>query len=163
MNTRINHIRRNHGLEHATIHLLSRTYPVQGGFSIENGFFLGGDVPTEAVAAAATEALARLRQGQADLAFHPYCGTNAVVAGLLAGSLAGLAMVISQHRREGRGTGLLLGIALAVWGVFFGMPLGNQLQRYTVSSNPGDLGITLITRHELGSLVFHFVSTRQVG
>ena len=161
MNTQIEHFRRNHGLEHATVHLLSRSsYPVRGGFSIEGGFFLVGDVSTEAVATAATEALARLRQGESGLAFHPYCGTNAAVAGMLAGLLAGLAVMFGSRRREDRFFSLFLGMGLATWGVFFGLPLGNQLQRYTVSGVPGDLVITMVTRHEVGRLVLHFVRTR---
>lgn len=155
------HFRRNHGLEHASVHLLTKSYPIRGGFSIVSGFFLIGDVPTEAVASAATEALARLQQGESSLAFHPYCGTNAVVAGMLAGLMAGLSVMFSPKRKEDRFSNLLLGMALAVWGVFFGLPLGMRLQRHTVSDNPGDLMITMITRHELGRFVLHYISTWQ--
>jgi len=162
MNTIFSHFRRNHGLEHATIHLLSKSYPVRGGFSIANGFFLVGNVPTESVAAAATEALTRLQQGESRLAFHPYCGTNAVVAGMLAGLLSGLTVMFSPRSREDRFSSLFLGMALAVWGVFFGLPLGMRLQQYTVSGRPGSMVVTMITRHDLGQLVVHFVNTRQI-
>jgi hypothetical protein len=163
MNTRISHFQRNHGLEHASVHLLSKSYPIRGGFSIESGFFLVGDVPTEAIAGASTEALARLQQGETSLAFHPYCGTNAVVAGTLAGLLAGLTVMFSQRSRGDRFSGLILGMGLATWGVFFGLPLGNRLQRYTVSGDMDGLAIEMITRHELGSLVLHYISTRLEG
>ncbi|MBM3187403.1 MAG: hypothetical protein FJZ90_01625, partial [Chloroflexi bacterium] len=86
-------IRQNHALEHATMHLLART---QGplrlvGRSDWRGFWLYGVVPTEAVRSAAHEALARLHAGEADMAVHARCGTNIVVAALLAGTGVALA------------------------------------------------------------------------
>ena len=80
-------LRRNHGLEHATIHILSHRYPYLHlvGRSTTDGFFIYGNVPTEAVANAAVEALERLQTGERHLVIHPRCGTNLAVAGLLAG------------------------------------------------------------------------------
>ena len=56
-------IRRNHGLEHATIHMLSVKYPRTpiAGRADANGFFILGHLPTDAIAASADEAAARLR------------------------------------------------------------------------------------------------------
>ena len=60
----LDRIRRNHGLEHATIHLLSQRFPgvFLAGHSDTQGFWLFGQVPLEAVAQAAQEALERLRR-----------------------------------------------------------------------------------------------------
>jgi len=82
------HTRRNHALEHATLHLLAEKFPhVQmGGYSIASGFFIMGDLPQDAVRDAASNALARLRSGEKDLAIHPGCGTNFAIS-LLAVSL----------------------------------------------------------------------------
>jgi hypothetical protein len=81
-------IRRNHALEHATIHLLSarpvRTLLV--GRSDSRGFYLMGEVPTDDVESAVLQALARLRAGEARLAVHPNCGTNLVTGAALAGT-----------------------------------------------------------------------------
>ena len=47
--------RRNHGLEHATIYILSGHFPGKAlaGHSNPGGFFILGDVPTESVREAA--------------------------------------------------------------------------------------------------------------
>ncbi len=65
-------VRRNHALEHATMHVLSqhqRTLRLMGRSSL-SGFFIYGQVDTEALAAAASEALVRLQNGEVDLAVH---------------------------------------------------------------------------------------------
>ena len=56
-------VRQNHALEHATIVLLSKKYSDVrlAGVSSAVGFFVFGDVPTEAILPAATEALRLLR------------------------------------------------------------------------------------------------------
>src|SRR3990172_9385202 len=82
--------RRNHALEHATIHLLARKLSNQrmAGHSNPTGFFIFGEVQTQDVWVASTEALERLRLGESGLAIHPGCGTNFAVSALLAGTFA---------------------------------------------------------------------------
>src|SRR3990172_5576397 len=77
--------RRNHGLEHATIHLLSHKIKDlrMVGRSDSNGFWLVGDVSPEDVTAAVNSALSRMRGGEHNLAVHPNCGTNLVVIATL--------------------------------------------------------------------------------
>ena len=54
--------RRNHALEHATLHILARTYHTSmAGHSNPTGFYLLGDIQLEDIADAATEAMARLQ------------------------------------------------------------------------------------------------------
>ena len=83
-------IRRNHGLEHATLHVLAQRHPKisMAGHSNATGFWLLGDVDTEDLSDAIEEALRRMRSGERNLAVHPNCGTNFVSAGTIAG-LAG--------------------------------------------------------------------------
>src|SRR5437868_3131264 len=52
-------VRQNHALEHATIVLLNRKYPDVrfAGISFAAGFFVFGDVPSEAILPAAKKAL----------------------------------------------------------------------------------------------------------
>ncbi|HZC79439.1 MAG TPA: DUF6391 domain-containing protein, partial [Ktedonobacterales bacterium] len=78
-------VRENHALEHATIVLLSKRFPEArlSGVSFASGFFVFGDVPTEAVRPTAEQALARLRGGEPQMAIHERCGTNIAVAGML--------------------------------------------------------------------------------
>src|SRR5512134_1340101 len=95
----IRRTRRNHGLEHATIHVLSgRRYRLSGR-SDDSGFILLGEVPTEAVETAASEALRRMKNGEHGLAVHPNCGTNLVTTGFLA-SLVGLLGLGGSTRRD---------------------------------------------------------------
>ena len=63
--------RRNHALEHATLHMLAHTHTgTMAGHSNPTGFFLLGNFSTQDVWAAATEALERLRGGESGLAIH---------------------------------------------------------------------------------------------
>ena len=66
-------VRRNHGLEHATIHVLSERYPNTTfiGRSDGKGFYIYGQVATDVLRAAVNEALTRLRNGEHSLAIHP--------------------------------------------------------------------------------------------
>ena len=83
--------RRNHALEHATLHMLARTYKGNmAGHSNPTGFFLLGNFSTQDIWSNATEALERLRGGESGLAIHAGCGTNMATTTLLAGTLAWL-------------------------------------------------------------------------
>ncbi len=81
----IRRVRRNHGLEHATIHMLSRKVKnlSMAGRSTLTGFYLYGNVSTREVEDAVSEALQRMRDGEHGLAIHPNCGTGLVTAGIL--------------------------------------------------------------------------------
>ncbi len=156
----VNRIRRNHGLEHATIHVLSEShkrFSAQGN-SDHRGFHLNiyGDVTAEEVSAAAAEAQRRLRAGQRQLAVHPNCGTVLVTTATLATLAAQAALTWEQWRAPaapaGRGRSLtnafnaLPGAILAVVvALIIGRPLGLTLQeRYTVDGDIADLEILSI-------------------
>lgn len=134
--------RRNHALEHATLHMLARTYKGNmAGHSNPTGFFLLGNFSTQDIWSNATEALERLRGGESGLAIHAGCGTNMATTTLLAGTLAWLPL---------RGTKstlwriLLLPIAIAfgVTGYTLSRPLGPWLQKnITTEANMGAVQI----------------------
>src|SRR5690242_3307399 len=86
----IDRTRRNHGLEHATITILSQRQRGVSlvGRSTPNGFHLYGNVSTEALRDSVDEALRRMKAGEVGLAVHPNCGTNFVTAGIAAGLAA---------------------------------------------------------------------------
>jgi len=156
---RIAHLRRNHALEHATIHVLSQKQnPISVvGRSTLNGYYLYGNLETDGVTEAAYEALARLRAGEHHLAIHPNCGTNLVTAGSLAG-LATFAVVGSSKKRR---LDLLPNALLAATAaLILAQPLGPQLQaRVTTMADLGDLAIKGVRRTERRNLVIHFVET----
>lgn len=140
--------RRNHGLEHATIHLLSRHQYRLSGRSSDTGFVLLGDVPTEAVERAVREALGRMRAGEHNLAVHPNCGTNLVTTSLLA-TLVGLAGLSGANRRDSFNR-MPLVMVLMMGVILYSQPLGLSLQKYfTTEGDPGDLEVLGISRSEI--------------
>jgi hypothetical protein len=155
-------IRRNHGLEHATLTTLARRFPRQpmAGYSDLGGFWIVGNLDTEAVAEAAMEALERLRKGERALAIHPNCGTNFAVAGTLAG-LAGAATMLVGGTRKQKLERLPLAAVLATVMLVVAQPLAYQVQsRLTTSGEPGGLNITDVLRQEQGKMVLHRVHTQ---
>lgn len=80
----LQHTRQHHAIEHATIHLLAARFPRRAfaGMSDPWGFTLYGQLSGEAIEEAVAEAIQRLQDGEEELAFHPYCGTN-LTAGIL--------------------------------------------------------------------------------
>jgi len=159
----ISRIRRNHALEHATIHLLSARHPraVFVGRSDVGGFFLLADVPGEAVLHAAHEALARLRSGEHRLALHPNCGTNLLTASLLAGTAAYLTLTGSSSRGwRDRFDRLPLAIVASLLGLVVAQPLGIFLQRrVTTQGNPLGLEILSLRSWSRGATRLHRVRT----
>ena len=134
--------RRNHALEHATLHMLARTYKGNmAGHSNPTGFFLLGNFSTPDVWAAATEALERLHEGESGLAIHAGCGTNMATTALLAGTLS---WSVLRGAKSTRTKILLLpvAVALAVVGVLLARPLGPWLQEHiTTEAHMGNMQI----------------------
>jgi hypothetical protein len=158
----LSRIRRNHGLEHATLSLLAQRFPNHrmAGYSYPGGFFLLGDVPTEHVREVVVEALARMNNGEKSLAFHPNCGTNYVVSGILAGTLAWLGMVGARSKRD-RFERLPLVIILATLGLIFSAPLGLKVQEYvTTCGDPQGLSVVDIFPIRFGQFSLHRVITQ---
>ena len=159
----LSRIRRNHGLEHATLHVLAQRNPRlnMAGHSTAAGFRLAGNIPTEAVQSAVEEALTRLRAGERQLAIHPNCGTNFVTAGMLSGLAGASAMLGVGGRTRDKLERLPLAAMLATLALIAALPLGLQIQReVTTSGQPGELNVVSISRMERGGLVIHFVQTQ---
>jgi hypothetical protein len=150
-------VRRNHALEHATIHVLSQRQPTSRlmGRSSFSGFYIYGHVDTEALATAASEALFRLQNGEVDLAVHPRCGTNIAVAGMLAGvSTFGIMSGRSRSKFEK----LPQMVMAATAAILIAQPLGALVQsKITTSPNVNGVYIQGITRQERGSMTIHHV------
>lgn len=156
--TLVNRVRRNHGLEHATIHILSeshKNFSAQGN-SMLSGFHLNiyGDISEADVATAVDEALRRLRAGQHGLAVHPNCGTVLVTTAAMATVAAMAPLAIEQRRelpgRSGRSS-LFNALPAAMIGVVVALlvsrPVGMELQeRFTVDGNPADLRVDSVRR-----------------
>jgi hypothetical protein len=124
-------IRRNHGIEHATVHVLSESNPKLSviGRADGGGFNIIGNVEPHALAEAAQEALRRMQAGEGDLAVHPRCGTQLVTVGALTGLAAFLAL--GRRPRVSRLPDVMIATTLAA---FVAQPLGLSIQRYITTS-----------------------------
>lgn len=159
----ISRIRRNHGLEHATIHILSKKHPniAIGGMSSPMGFTIVGDVTTEDVAEAAIEALKKLRAGESALVLHPNCGTNFAVSGAMAGFAAWLGTLGSGKQFRKKLERLPLIMLLATIALMVTRPLGPMIQkRITTAADPERLELERVETSVRAGLRMHRVTTR---
>lgn len=151
-------IRRNHGLEHATIHMLSerhKNFSAQGN-SNHRGFNLNiyGDVSEDDVRAAVEEAHQRMKGGEHHLAVHPNCGTVLLTTAAM-GALASQTAFGLEQRRQGRRTmdmnvffnGLPGAILAGVLSLILSRPVGMALQeKLTTDGDLGDLEVISVKR-----------------
>jgi hypothetical protein len=153
--------RRNHALEHATLHVLAAKYPTKpmAGHSNPTGFFILGNLPTEDVSSAVTQALARLRAGERDLAIHAGCGTNIATSALVAGTFAWF-VLRGGRSALGRLLRLPLALAFALVGLAVSQPLGPIIQsKITTDADMGNLQVVDVRPAVQGRLQAHRVQT----
>ncbi len=150
-------VKQNHALEHATIVLLSKKYPDVrlSGISFAAGFFVFGELPTEAILPTAEEALGLLRSTQPELAVHERCGTNLAVAGMLTGLSA---MAVAKMRRPySTANNVILASTAAL---VLARPLGLTVQRYITTQTPNaSMRILGVKPMQVLGAPAHFVST----
>ncbi len=111
-------LKRNHALEHATLHVLEHRYgrPEVNGVAVQAGFILRGQVNPVQIATAAEEGLRRLKAGETALAYHPRCGTSLGTAELLTwGTLVALLLLTGRLSWAGLGAGLAITCLAAPW------------------------------------------------
>ncbi len=152
-------VRRNHALEHATIHVLSERHPGLRvvGRSDWAGFTLFGPVDTADVSAAIRAALQRLRAGECQLAVHPNCGTNLSTSLVLAGLASAAALHGKRRSRLEKALQLVAGLGAAL---VLAQPIGVRVQAHlTTSADVASLRVTDVRRRQQGSLVVHRIHT----
>jgi len=138
-------VRRNHGLEHATVAVLfARKGPQRlAGRASGNGFFIVGNVDPTLLRSCADEALLRMQKGERGLAVSPLCGTNLAVTGAVcaAFSMASLARNRDKSSRQRLGDA----ISAATLGAVVSQPLGRLVQEHiTTRADLGDIEITAV-------------------
>jgi len=159
----VSRIRRNHGLEHATLHVLAERFPrtSMAGHSDTGGFWILGDIPRDAVESSVATALDRLRKGEAELAVHPNCGTNFVTSGTFAGIAASMAMFGAGKRMRDKLERVPLAASLATLALIAAQPLGLYFQeQFTTSGIPGELEITEINHAPRRNINAYRITTR---
>lgn len=157
------HIRRNHALEHATVHLLKERFPHLSliGRSDPWGFYIFGNISTEVLEGVVSEALTRLKAGERSLAIHPNCGTNLVTAGFLAATTSFFSLMGSREERwRERLERLPMAVVLTMLALIVAQPLGNTFQEYlTTDPDPGMMEVTSVRLITRGQANFHRVLT----
>jgi hypothetical protein len=153
----ISRLRRNHGLEHATIHVLSekhKNFSAQGNSTLA-GFHLNiyGNIPETAVMDAVEEAYTRMKKGEHHLAVHPNCGTVLLTTAVMATLAAQLVFAAEQRKQRG---GLNLSVLVnalptavlaVVATLIVSKPVGVQLQaRYTVEGDLRDMQLVSVQK-----------------
>jgi hypothetical protein len=145
----IKRTRRNHGLEHATVHLLSKrlkNVPMMGRSS-DRGFVLFADASQTDVETAVYDALKRMKNGEHGLAVHPGCGTSRLTTGLMTSVVAMVGL--SGTSRKDAFNRLPFMMLMMMLTILFSEPLGASLQKhFTTDGNPGDMEILGITRKD---------------
>ena len=153
--------RRNHGLEHATIHVLTEHIGLRSmaGYSTPAGFFILGDLTTESIRSAVDEALQRMQGGQRHLAVHHGCGTNHATSGILAGTLA-LFTAWFGSKRQSRWEQISNASMAAMIGIVVGQALGKWLQaNVTTSGDMRGVSVKRISKIAESPTRVHFVET----
>jgi predicted alpha/beta hydrolase len=156
-------IRKNHGLEHASIHVLTERGVQRplAGRSDPNGFYIYGDVSTDQLQAAVENALQRMKAGEHHLAVHPNCGTMFVTSGAMSALVAFLAMLGTGASWRKKLERAVLLVSLLTVTLIFSQPVGYAVQREITTTGIMDtLQVVSITRKVVGGMVTHRVETR---
>lgn len=158
--THVDRVRRNHALEHAAITIITERHPdvFLRGRSNRRGFYIFGDVDTQDLTSAISEALRRLNSGEADLAIHPRCGTNLAIAGILSGLSAALATQLKPRQNR-----FSYAILASLAALMVAPRVGTEAQRHvTTLADPGDLQVVSVERRRFPFVrdAVHWVHTR---
>jgi len=155
-------IRRNHGLEHATMNLLAAEFPHASfaGHSDSKGFWIVGNVSTDKLLEIVQTALRRMKAGEGSLAIHANCGTNYVTAGLIAGSIAWLATFRNANKFSKKLDRWPLLVMIITGSLIAAQPLGPKVQAHiSTSGQPGNLTVKQIVRYERKGPALHRILT----
>lgn len=160
----ISRLRRNHSLEHATMHVLSEKFKGLGmaGISGPWGFYLLADLPSETVCDAALEALKRLQEGEASLAVHDNCGTNLATPAMLAALTIWVAMLGTGKDKQLKLRRLPFALILAIPVFLLSRPLGPIFQRLlTTTDDPATLQVDRVFTQKYGGRSLHHIYTHE--
>ena len=157
----IAHVRKNHAMEHATIHLLTELVPniSFSGYSLVKGFWILGKAELQDVQKAAEMAYARLNNGEKNLAVHPNCGTNIAVIGLCTAAAAMLTTIGDSDDKSPLSRFSALSAA-GVIGAMAGKPLGPKVQaKITTDADVRNLSIVSINCSSVRGTPLFFIET----
>lgn len=146
--------RQHHAIEHATLHVLAERFPKRtfAGYSDPVGFLVYGEVDAFALRRAVSDAMLRLKAGEAQLAIHANCGT------VLAATAFMTAMAALLGGAGQRGVGRFASMLMWVLGALvLSKPLGLRLQRLTTLAEIADRWLVEVRPLAVGKRVVHRV------
>ncbi|MHB1317779.1 MAG: DUF6391 domain-containing protein [Anaerolineae bacterium] len=152
-------IRRNHAIEHAAMHMLSRS-----GVTVRlaarsdwRGLTFYGDIDSETLRQALDDGLKALRKGNSGLAVHPRCGSMVSIALMLGFVTSWLAQSgLRRGASPARGLFTLASIASAA---VIARPLAEGVQAHVLTSaDTGQARLIRIRRSRRGPLTIHRVA-----
>lgn len=138
-------VRRNHGLEHATVAVLfARQGPQRlAGRASGNGFFILGNVDPTVLESCAQEALGRIQRGESGLVVSPMCGTNLVVTGGVCALATMVSLTLSREKKPQERLGDA--ISFSTMGAVAAQPLGRLVQeRITTLADHADTKVVRV-------------------
>lgn len=155
----LDQIRKNHGLEHATVAiLLAQNHEIRAiaGNAMHDGFFIFADLDTVALRSASEEALWRMQNGESHLAVSPFCGTNIVVGA----GLTSIAAILSIKAARNLPRSIPRVLSNSMLALLLAKPLGNWVQaKYSTSSKVEKMQIGEIRQYKIGNFVVHKITT----
>ena len=131
-------LRKNHGLEHATINILEKEFGYNdlAGYAEENGFYIMGVRNPDFVEEAAKKGLDLLKNNNDDLVIHKRCGTSMTVANFISAIIFLFLLFSSGH------FSILSMIIAIVIANLIGPYLGQIVQKnFTTSSDVNEMEI----------------------
>ena len=142
-------VRRNHGLEHATVSVLLSRHGASrmAARATSDGFFVISEHDPEDLTACAREALRRMQAGQRSLAVSPMCGTNLAVTGMLTAAATAAAI-----RRGPLSRRLPNAVVAAMIAALASPVVGRLLQRHVTTQSDVDGMQVVGTRRVIGPL-----------
>lgn len=158
------HIRKNHAMEHASIHILTKSHPniAFAGYSLIKGFWIYGQTELQDIQKAVEMAQARLKNGERQLAVHPNCGTNIAVTGLCTAASSSLALMAESDEDSSFSRFSALTSAGLI-GALIGRPLGPAVQKHiTTDANVADLSIVGINCKSFHGTPVFFIETELI-
>ena len=130
--------------------------PPLAGKATPGGFLLYSRASTEEVRGAAEEALRRLQSGEYGLAVSPYCGTNILVAALMA-------LVVSSVLR-GRSKSVMKSMSSMMLGIMVALTFRRRVgelvqEHFTTLPDSEGVSVRRITALQIGGISIHWVGT----
>lgn len=158
INTLLANVRRNHGIEHATVGILTqrKIKPPIFALATPSGFMIYSKLNKNEILSATNESIKLMLAGDSELAISQYCGTNIVAGGIIAVISTIIFAKILGKKSKG-----ILNIANGFFiSTLLSKPIGRLVQKYiTTDQHINGIKVKNIRSLNLGNFYIHHIST----